>query len=229
MKIQKVLFMCLLLLTITACKPKTQTANNTPQPTESVTAYLAVSSLDIKEEEPVLAPEKVYDPDKAYVIFTFDDGYKSDYELAYPLFKELGIRGTSFIIGKYADDNVANTMSWDNIFEMYSEGWDFQCHTYAHSNLKKLSSSEIAQSMQKQNAAFEAHGLSAPQIIAFPYGEYDENAIRSLKEYRKLMRKAYYDDKYLQFYELNPYELDSVSADFRAETRSGFRESTAGS
>ena len=162
------------------------------------------------------APEET---GRAYVAFTFDDGYSSDYYLAYGILKKYGIHGTSYIIPMYQDENVPYTLTWDEIREMRSYGWDFGCHTYAHSDLTKLSAEQIRESMEKVNESFERQGLSAPVIGAYPFGRYNESVVEAVKPYRLQERKAYYETKLVDLNDVNPYEIDSVSADMRSEKR----------
>lgn len=154
--------------------------------------------------------------DHAVIAFTFDDGYQSDYDLAYPILKKYGINGTSYIIGKYPDGNVPNTLNWDEIKKMYATGWDFGCHTYAHIRLTTMTPDEIRQSMEMENASFQRNGLPIPDIHAFPYGAYNQQVIDVIKEYRKQMRKAYYEEKFVDLNHVNPYEIDCISADMHS-------------
>ncbi len=155
----------------------------------------------------------------AMIAFTFDDGYLSDYEIAYPILKKYNIRGTSYIIPKYQDEGRAYAMSWDQVKEMMRYGWVFGCHTYAHTDLKKMSAQDIVSSMKMVNEAFARQGLEAPIIHAFPFGNYNQQAIDAMKPYRVQMRKAYYEQKFIDLKSVNPYEIDSCSADMRTEKR----------
>lgn len=77
-------------------------------------------------------------PDKPFCI-TIDDGYRSNYELAYPILKELNMKATIFCIGfsvgqtHYKDTGNAITphFSFDEAREMTASGLiSVQCHTY---------------------------------------------------------------------------------------------------
>ncbi len=155
----------------------------------------------------------------AIIAFTFDDGYLSDYEIAYPILKKYGIRGTSYIIPEYQDSGRKFALTWEQVKEMAQYGWVFGCHTYAHTDLKKMTPEEIAKSMEAVDAAFEKQGLEKPVIHAFPFGSYNQQAIDAMKPYRVQMRKAFYEEKFVDLNSLNPYEIDSCSADMRSEKR----------
>jgi peptidoglycan/xylan/chitin deacetylase (PgdA/CDA1 family) len=157
--------------------------------------------------------------DCAYVAFTFDDGYVSDYELAYKILKKYGIRGTSYIIPEFQDEKRPYTLTWAQIKEMYRYGWVFGCHTYAHSNLTKLTAEDIKESMEEVNKSLMRQGLPKPVVGAYPYGKYNQQVIEAIKSYRAQMRKALYETKLVDINSVNPYEIDSVSADMRSEKR----------
>ncbi|MDD6284053.1 MAG: polysaccharide deacetylase family protein [Firmicutes bacterium] len=76
---------------------------------------------------------------KKSVMITFDDGYLSFYEYAYPLLKQYGMTAVLSVIGKYADiysesddRNVQYAhATWDNIREMSQSGAvEIGNHTY---------------------------------------------------------------------------------------------------
>lgn len=76
---------------------------------------------------------------KNSVLITFDDGYKSNYKIAYPMLKDLGMKATISIIGKYIDEakeedwekKSLSFLTWDNIKEMMDNGViDIGDHTY---------------------------------------------------------------------------------------------------
>jgi len=63
--------------------------------------------------------------------FTFDDGYKNNYTLAYPILKEYGIKANINVITRYVDENREGYLSWDEIKEMSDSGLvSIGSHTY---------------------------------------------------------------------------------------------------
>jgi len=69
-----------------------------------------------------------------------------------------------------------------------SLGWDFQCHTNTHANLKGSSETTIRAEFEAVNAAFMARGYPIPQHTAYPYGNYDLTVEAIVSQYRKTGR-----------------------------------------
>jgi peptidoglycan/xylan/chitin deacetylase (PgdA/CDA1 family) len=78
-------------------------------------------------------------PSKSAVI-TFDDGWKSQHEVAWPIMKKFNYPVTLFIYTegiKPGHFSGGESMSWDQLAEMRDAGVDIQGHTATHSDLRK--------------------------------------------------------------------------------------------
>ena len=73
-------------------------------------------------------------------IITIDDGYKSGYEVAWPILKKFNYPFTLFIYtegikgGKFGGGEA---MSWEQLAEMRDAGVDIQAHSATHQDLRK--------------------------------------------------------------------------------------------
>src|SRR5437763_11476954 len=82
--------------------------------------------------------EKAIPPKSA--IITFDDGWKSQYDVAWPIMKKFNYPFTLFIYTegiKPGHFSGGESLSWEQLAEMRDAGVDIQGHTATHSDLRK--------------------------------------------------------------------------------------------
>ncbi|MGJ0845209.1 Peptidoglycan/xylan/chitin deacetylase, PgdA/CDA1 family [Tissierella praeacuta DSM 18095] len=127
---------------------------------------------------------------KKTVVITFDDGYLSNAIYAYPIMKEYEMKGAIFSIGELAtrekkefEPQGLQFISLEDM-EKYKDVFLFGSHTYDlhHKNeqdiafLKSLSKEEILNDLVKNIELLDS------RYIAYPFGEYNKDAIKYVKE-----------------------------------------------
>ena len=91
----------------------------------------------------------------------FDDGLPSDYTIAYhEMWTLRGLQGVSNVPTGWVD--TAGHLTWVQIEEMHSTGWDFGCHTQYHTRLTEMTHEQIRASLQAVNDDYTAHGIPIP-------------------------------------------------------------------
>ncbi|MFO7633320.1 MAG: polysaccharide deacetylase family protein, partial [Caldilinea sp.] len=73
-------------------------------------------------------------PDKPVVI-TFDDGYRDNYENAFPLLKERALQATIFVVTDFMDEERPAYLTWDMAREMATAGISIESHGRNHIGL----------------------------------------------------------------------------------------------
>lgn len=136
--------------------------------------YTALSLDELYEfiENNVPVPEKS-------VVLTFDDGYKDNYETAYPILKKYGFKATIFVISDYiGKDEYLNA---SQIKELDKSGIRIESHTVKHEALNALSYNDQLATLKQSKESLQ--GLLSRQIkyIAYPYGKYNESTIKAAK------------------------------------------------
>jgi peptidoglycan/xylan/chitin deacetylase (PgdA/CDA1 family) len=132
-------------------------------------------------------------PERSLVI-TFDDGYRTIYEVAFPVLQDYGMCATIFLtVGERGimmpDTRLPSLsghsmLSWYEILEMHQWGIDFGAHTLTHPDLTCLSVDRIENEIVESKAIIE-DALSAPVVcFAYPYGHYNHQS-------RKLVRQHF--------------------------------------
>ncbi|MCB0114547.1 MAG: polysaccharide deacetylase family protein, partial [Caldilineaceae bacterium] len=69
------------------------------------------------------------------VIITFDDGYRDNYDNAFPLLKDRDMTAAFFIVTDFIDEERPEYLSWDMVREMYAGGMAIESHGRNHASL----------------------------------------------------------------------------------------------
>jgi peptidoglycan/xylan/chitin deacetylase (PgdA/CDA1 family) len=127
-------------------------------------------------------------PRKAVAI-TFDEGYRSVYDLAYPILKKHSFKATVFIYTSYIGTSPS-ALTWDQLREMSEAGFEVEAHTFSHADLtrKRKGESEpeylkrIRQEMRAPRQLIYQQLGQEPIWLAYPYGRTSELVIAIAKE-----------------------------------------------
>ena len=131
---------------------------------------------------------------KRSVMITFDDGYKGFLRYAHPLLKELDFPAVLFIqADQIAQRPNASALSWPELRELVTGNVEVQPHSKTHGDLRRASGeSESAYARRMQAELGSPLALFRGQLpqfgkgagtIAYPYGEWDEDLLRHVKQY----------------------------------------------
>jgi peptidoglycan/xylan/chitin deacetylase (PgdA/CDA1 family) len=129
---------------------------------------------------------------KRSVVITFDDGYLSNYTLAYPILQRYGFKAAIFPIGSMipeedpveSGESLAH-FSYGQMKAMAESGLiEFGNHTFdAHRiegaiyGLVGLSAEEAARDLERFKESLKAKGIPFSPYIAYPMGRYDRKVI----------------------------------------------------
>ena len=117
--------------------------------------------------------------DTRAMVLTFDDGYEDFYTTAYPILKKHGMTATVYIItGKIGDQY----MTWDQLNELKSAGFEIGAHTVTHPNLSKLSETQQKQQIDESKATLESKLGITVNTFAYPSGKYNDTTVNLVKE-----------------------------------------------
>ncbi|MBI4056168.1 MAG: polysaccharide deacetylase family protein [Elusimicrobia bacterium] len=118
---------------------------------------------------------------KRSVLVTFDDGYENNYTEAYPILKELKMKGNIFLVVETLDHHNSwhnpdsepwiRMLTWSQVHEMKKSGWmEFGSHTMRHRNLSQTPLEEAKWEFSESKKRLEERLDEEMSCFAYPYG-----------------------------------------------------------
>lgn len=142
------------------------------------------------------------------VAITFDDGYKSNFTLVFPILQQNHLPATVFVVGRYTDQGTGYpALDWDNLRAMAESGLvDVGSHTYdlhqqlpkgkdklepsVLSHLKSNGNAEtkaeheqrIESDLRKSSQLIESHLGSRADMLSWPYSASNREDITAARQ-----------------------------------------------
>jgi peptidoglycan/xylan/chitin deacetylase (PgdA/CDA1 family) len=125
------------------------------------------------------------------VAVTFDDGFRSVFEHAFPVLSELGLRGTIFVPAGLMElgapmrwrgldswfgtewENELTPATWDELRQLRDAGWEIASHTWSHARLPELSDEALSAELVRSRERCASEMGQPCETLAYPYGDYD--------------------------------------------------------
>ena len=116
------------------------------------------------------------------VSLAFDDGYLTQYKIAYPEMKKYGYNGTLYILANSTGlFEGRELMTFDQAKEMQDLGWEIGSHSLNHQVLTMLSNQELERQLKLSKEILEKEGFDV-KTLAFPKGHFNKEVINETKK-----------------------------------------------
>lgn len=113
---------------------------------------------------------------------SIDDAYLSVYTEAWPRFQKAGIPFTLFIATDPIDKGYSRYMTWDQVREMAADPLvTIGSQTASHLHMIDTDAATNRTDVATANQRFQAELGYTPDLIAYPYGEFDNGAIAAAR------------------------------------------------
>jgi peptidoglycan/xylan/chitin deacetylase (PgdA/CDA1 family) len=133
-------------------------------------AFIGVSAT--RRELPIYCVKR----DNKAVSLTFDAAWgNEDTERLIDIFEKYDVRVTFFVVGEWVDKYP------ESVRALRDAGHEVMNHSDDHAHLAKTPSAEVAANVNACNNKLEAVTGTRPTLFRAPYGEYDDNVIRTVK------------------------------------------------
>ncbi len=133
---------------------------------------------------------------KPPVAVTFDDGYRDNFETAYPILARAGLPATFFLTVSRIDRDwefprgIYPGLSWEQVREMDRNPLvDFGSHGLTHRTLTGITEEEAVEEIEKSKAVLEERLARPIDYFSYPHGSYNPRV-------KELVRKAGYRAAY---------------------------------
>jgi peptidoglycan/xylan/chitin deacetylase (PgdA/CDA1 family) len=123
------------------------------------------------------------------VLITMDDGYRSVYNIAYPILQKYGYKATLFVYTSFVGVSKM-AITWKQLKEMKANGFTIGSHTVNHSDLTQPKEGESEQA-HLARVKEELHGSKKiidrklgqdTHFLAYPFGFYDQRSIQIARQ-----------------------------------------------
>jgi peptidoglycan/xylan/chitin deacetylase (PgdA/CDA1 family) len=134
-------------------------------------------------------------PSERSVAVTFDDGFASVLERAFPIVSSLGLVGTVFVVTDFVeaeqpfdwfetttpDQTEVRGLSWSDLGQLVDAGWEIGSHTRTHPRLPQLDDEALAAELRGSREAC-ARSLGRPcRSLAYPFGDVDDRVLAATR------------------------------------------------
>ncbi len=118
------------------------------------------------------------------VVISIDDGYRSVYDIAYPILKKYGFTATLFIYTDFVSSS-RNAISWEQLRQLKADGFEVGSHTLSHVDLTHrlegedddTYTSRIERELRVAKEILDKELEQDTIILAFPFGRYDSTTL----------------------------------------------------
>ena len=115
-------------------------------------------------------------------LITFDDGYRDNYTLMFPLLRKYGLKANIFLVAGFLLADKKDFLQIEEIKIMARNNVEFGLHSYDHDSYNKMSLKEMEKDIEQCIGVFKKNEIDYVSCLAYTYGAFPKRD--------KLKRKA---------------------------------------
>jgi peptidoglycan/xylan/chitin deacetylase (PgdA/CDA1 family) len=114
------------------------------------------------------------------VIFSFDDGYRSAFQVAAPILHKLGWPGVLNLITRNV--GPSSELTPQMVRTMISWGWEIDSHTIHHPNLTTLNGARLMEELSGSRRILQQAFHVPVNFLCFPGGSYNASTLAAVRQ-----------------------------------------------
>ena len=156
------------------------------------------------------------------ILITFDDGYRSNMEIALPILRKYNYPAVMFVptafVGGYnafdADifyEPEENICTWEELIELERSGISIQSHGVNHPHFSDISNEELKKEIAASREILEQKLNKKIEAFAFPYGDNGEvNRTDSILQQSGYKAAFLYSGGLIKLNGIKPYQINRI-------------------
>jgi peptidoglycan/xylan/chitin deacetylase (PgdA/CDA1 family) len=118
------------------------------------------------------------------VLFTYDDGWQSIYDKAFPIHQALGQKATTWIVSNFAQGNDPMYAKKSTLDTLYNAGWDIGNHSKDHNiTIGDLpTAQQIDQYKTCRDLLYKWGYFRGADHVCYPAGHFNDGLVEVLKD-----------------------------------------------
>lgn len=160
--------------------PHLRRKENTDTMRTAILFVVTLLGLAVRAQQPLVSVSRFWGGREAAVSYTFDDGLRDQYTLAFPELKKRGLKATFAIIGSKVGGVVHSSqdkqmgisgtpcMTWSMLREMAADGQEIGSHGWEHKKVTRLTNEQLRHEVQRNDSVILEQTGQRPRTYFYP-------------------------------------------------------------
>jgi hypothetical protein len=152
------------------------------------------------------------------ITITFDDGWKTTVTNAYPVLRDLGLKGNIAVNPTPIDEGWSSYMTLADLNTLWGAGWSIVSHTMDHADLTTLSPAAMEAEIRDSKAWVVAHNFGPASVFIVPFHSWGTRERTVIQKYHTYTRGHTIDEFWPELFQpvpiTKPMDLTAFEPEF---------------